>query len=549
MADRNRVKVTQRNQGFTRDLGWKTGKSGKRVQPRFLLGHDRRKAERASLLLEQLWAEVVEQAKTEGREPVWDERTLTMADAIRKGKAFEVGDDDWRHERTGEPFIVESQYAQHIERLRQQHPGLHITPADPNAYAQGQQQLADIARHLAAITADTSRAANRPMPAITGQTLHAAMDAYADYATETRRGGEREPKDAVGLKVAINDMTLDQLGYDAIESMGTYWHSRPVSGRHGAKGKPIAIDTVNNRLKTSRRFFRWLHLSDAWQWRAPDGWEQALRFDRRRAETQDERLATAEGPETWTIEELTTLYEYATDGERLLILGGLNLGFAQSEWVSFRHADIKLDDDLPHIKRVRNKTAKLFKVALWNETVKAIEWLNKERARWEPKGNPWVLLTESGQRPGRSYIANRWQKLLRRVQADHPGFHSLGFKFLRKTAYQLVLEASGSMEVAGAFQARAQLSTDEQADRYGRRLFDRVFTANLKVRERLQPMFNVAPDAFTTTRRKGNPNLSRGKIKKIQQLHGERVKPAEIARVVGCSRQTVYRWAGRAAGD
>lgn len=94
------------------------GPDGKRRQHRFLLGHDRRKAERAALLLEQLWDEIVKQAKAEGRKPLWDERTPAMADAIRKGKAFEVGMDDWRHEQTGEPFIVESQYTQHIDRLR-----------------------------------------------------------------------------------------------------------------------------------------------------------------------------------------------------------------------------------------------------------------------------------------------------------------------------------------------------------------------------------------------------------------------------------------------
>ncbi len=53
----------------------------------------------------------------------------------------------------------------------------------------------------------------------------------------------------------------------------------------------------------------------------------------------------------------------------------LNLGFAQSEAISFRRADILRDEAPPHIRRVRRKTGKLFKASLWAETIKGLDWL------------------------------------------------------------------------------------------------------------------------------------------------------------------------------
>ena len=131
--------------------------------------------------------------------------------------------------------------------------------------------------------------------------------------------------------------------------------------------------------------------------------------------------------------------------------------------------------------------------ALWPETIQAMEWLASERRTVELEGNPWVLLLESGKRPTGGDIANRWSKLLDRVKKDHANFRRLPFKYLRKTAYQLVLEVSSSHEVAGTFQGRGQLASDEHADVYGRRLFGRVFEANNLVRSRLAPMFQAAP--------------------------------------------------------
>ncbi|HAI13571.1 MAG TPA: hypothetical protein DCM28_17830, partial [Phycisphaerales bacterium] len=464
------------------------------------------------------------------------------AHAIRKGKAS-ITVPPAPPENTTGPHDDDS-YATWIHSLRQTYGAvIEFIPEDIEAMKRGQENHRHFAEHRARQARNNAAIAQTPIPD-TGvdQSLYQAIEAYAEYAKQQGKGGANEPKDTRSLKAAINDMTLEQFGYDAILQIGDYWRSRPASNNKGSGGKPIAVNTVNNRLKTTRRFIRWVHRSNAWHWRAPEDWQEALRFNEKQLLSKDEILQKAEGPETWTVEELVTLYSYATDYERCLLLMGLNLGYAQSEAISFQKKAIKLDQDPPHIDRVRFKTGKKFKAALWSETISALNWLAQQRRRVEPGNEGWVLLTEKGKQPNRQHFANAWNKLLNRIRQDKKDFRKLPFKHLRKTAYQLVLEASGSQEIAGTFESRSQLSSDEYAEVYGRRLYERVFEANQKVHERLAPMFASAPNAFTQPRTKGGPNLSKGKIDQIKRLKTEGVKPAEIARITGVSTTTVYRW-------
>ncbi len=536
--------------GYIRNLGWKLNAKGKRTQPRFLLGHDEQAAILANAKLERLWQIISQQAAKKNTlhwdgpeaQPLWDNLTLQIAQAIRKGKTAMEAPSSLSDNTSGP--TDDDAYAIWIYHLQQTYAEIiAFTPVDSESLERGQSSHQRYAEHRARQARTNAAIAHTPIPD-TGidQSLYQALEAYAQFAAQNGRGGANEPKDVRYLKAAAPDTALDQLGYDAIQGIGDYWRSRPVSNNHGTKGKPLAVNTVNNRLKTTRRFIRWLHRSDTWHWRAPEDWEDALRFNERSLLTEHEILKSAEGPQTWTDEELVTLYRYATDHERCLLLMGLNLGYAQSEAISFRKEDLLLNEDPPHIRRVRRKSAKLFKAALWPQTIAAINWLVSETKSMEPANNPWVLLTQNGNRPDRQHLANAWNKLLDRIQQDHSDFRRLSFKHLRKTAYQLVLETSGSQETAGVFQGRSKLSSDEHADVYGRRLFDSVFNANLKVHTRLAPMFEATPDAFTKPRIKGGPNLSRSKIDHIKRLAKEGTKPTEIARITGVSTTTVYRW-------
>ncbi|MFG0249780.1 MAG: tyrosine-type recombinase/integrase [Phycisphaeraceae bacterium JB051] len=550
MAKATKDSLTYRkNKGYTRDLGWKLNKDKRRIQPRFLLGHDKHTAQLANARLESLWQTITQEAEEQNKQhwdgptvdPLWDNVTLTIANAIRKGQATVTVP---APSSQSQGSADDDAYATYIHSLQQTYAGIiAFAPEDPDALKRGQESHLHFAEHRARQARNNAAIANTPIPDTgVNQSLYQAFEAYAQYAAQNRKGGANEPKDARTLTAAIKDATLDQFGYDAIEQIGNYWRSRPISKSHGSNGRKMAVNTVNNRLKTTRRFIRWMHRSDAWHWRAPEDWEEALRFNENRLLDEHEKLKLAEGPKTWTDEELVTLYSYATDRERCLLLMGLNLGYAQSEAISFRKQDVLLDENPPRIKRVRRKSGKMFQAAIWPQTIAALNWLANERQRVEPANNDWILLTERGKRPDRQHLANTWNKLLDRIQQDHKAFRRLSFKHLRKTAYQLVLEEGGSQEVAGTFEGRSQLSSDEHADVYGRRLYEKVFEANQKVHEQLAPMFASAPDAFTQPRTKGGPNLSKGKIDQIKRLKTEGVKPAEIARITGVSTTTVYRW-------
>ena len=77
---------------FVRNIGWKRTASGY-AQHKFHLGRDEAKATLANLRLEQLWREVVGRWERENFDqlsptdrPVWDEVTLAVAEAVRKGE-------------------------------------------------------------------------------------------------------------------------------------------------------------------------------------------------------------------------------------------------------------------------------------------------------------------------------------------------------------------------------------------------------------------------------------------------------------------------------
>lgn len=562
---------------YARTIG-KVLSDGAPVPKRFLLGTDKASAEMAAKRLEILWTEVERDFRRRRQrdalfrsdtpietepltgiliedpldartvDPVWESHTLAMADAIRKGELEVLVE-------PGPPLPVgiiqpdKQAYVHRIMDLRDRYSAISFAPSDPAMYGRQLEVIKHEAeKGISQAEAEAQRTQNltqAPMRTRAGKTLYQAIDAYASHVEQSGEGGTNEATDAKSIKASIANMSLASFDYDAIEKIGNYWRSRPATKRYGANGAPIAINTVRNRLKTSRRFVRWLNRSSKWDWRSPNEWEVALRMDEQRLQTEAEKLDASSGPETWTVEEIVTLYSYATDRDRLFILFGLNFGYAQSEVISFRHEDIKLDKDPPQINRVRRKTMKYFEAAIWPETLEALQWLSEHQTR-KVKGNEsWVLLTEKGTRFDSNAIANRWNGLLKRIAMDHPTFRRLPFKYLRKTAYQLVLEAAKSHEVAGAFEARSRLSSDFFEGAYGRRIFDTVFEANRLVRERLQPMFLAAPNAFKKPRSKGSPNISPGKIAEIQRLGREGISIPQIAEQLGVSRPTVDRWLDR----
>jgi len=58
------------------------------------------------------------------------------------------------------------------------------------------------------------------------------------------------------------------------------------------------------------------------------------------------------------LDELATLYDMATDLERVLLLLGLNGGFAQSKRVHLEKSELLLNADPPQVDYVRTKSSK-----------------------------------------------------------------------------------------------------------------------------------------------------------------------------------------------
>ena len=174
-------------------------------------------------------------------------------------------------------------------------------------------------------------------------------------------------------------MPLSSLGYDACEAMIRYWRNRPpVKGTD----RPIAVITAENHIYELKCFFRWLHRSQRFNWRKPEDFDE---IETRVAETPQEiqARATTEQVETFTLEELCILNEYATPLERLLLLLGLNCGFGGAESGTLTLNQIHLFQAHPKakeigfestandsfIRRVRLKSKVYGEHLLWPQTV------------------------------------------------------------------------------------------------------------------------------------------------------------------------------------
>ena len=111
------------------------------------------------------------------------------------------------------------------------------------------------------------------------------------------------------------------------------------------------------------------------------------------------------------------------------------------------------------------------------------------------------MLTDRGQPYTRQRINNTWSNLQKRIERDTGVMPAwwLPFKYLRRTEAQFVRQASDG-EIAGGFSSHGQpVATDELADAYANRPFDRVAETLDEVRDQLKFMFTASTSTFTST--------------------------------------------------
>jgi hypothetical protein len=266
--------------------------------------------------------------------------------------------------------------------------------------------------------------------------------------------------------------------------------------------------------------------------------------------------------QTYTPDELKLLWEHGSPFQRLLLLVALNCGFGRGEIASLELADVVLHQDHPHkreiayptseadswIFRMRNKTGVYGEFKLWPETVQAIEWWLKEReAISAAPGVTTLLVNQHGHRydtPTKGHhanfqIPNSWYRLTERVRENHPGFRSLSFNKLRKTAGNLVRAASHG-EVAAIFLCHGKpVKADELLDLYTNRPFGKVFDAIDLVGKTLRPLWIAAQSAFPESRRETISKITLATIRRAKTMKQQGAKTEHIAETLNLSRETV----------
>ncbi len=579
---------------YRRDIGWKPDDKGGYAQHRFYLGRDRGEALLRCLQLERAWQAVErrwERDRRAGR-PVWDDLTLQIAQAVARGEAVvrlapprrPLSLDDYLSELHGlapadpatEPlpasspggvaeayrWLREREYragaARWLQDLQRDFPFARLELADEVIQSDGEQALGEERREAVAKARRVLESEGQPAPA-GGQTLHQALDAYAAWVRSNYRDPGRDGISPhantmltyVGLiKQHHADVALDCFGLAEIEAVIAHWKHRPKTKRD----RPCSPETAKDVIKRVRHFLRWLHRSPAFRWRLPPDYET---LPVRIPLTHQERSARLDPQQvqTYTLDELCTLYEYATPLERLLLLLGLNCGFGVAEVSTLLTTEIHLRQPHGHyrrdgswVKRLRAKSSVYGEWSLWPETVAGLEWQMAGRGRTEHQA---LMLTRTGQplsTPTRGNnrnqkIPNTWAKLLGRVRKDHPDFRRLSYNKLRKTAGNLVRRFSDG-ETAGVFLCHGQpVRADALLDLYTNRQYDKVFAALDAVATYLSPMFARAAVPFPAADAKEErPSLSRGTISRIRQLRQQGHTVAKVAELLGVSEGTVRRY-------
>lgn len=538
---------------YRRDLGFKPTPTGDYRQHRFLLGRDRAQALIRSLALEKVWETVcVSWSRNRiGPRPAWDADTLAIAQAVSKGEKRVVL--NHREGTEGLPIPADTVVAW-LYQMRQDFPEVQIDLEDTEVQQRGAERLEQAAK-------GNERDINFIRQVSCAQTLHEALEAFALWIATSKRDAGTDRVSQTGvlwqrqvrqIREHTPDVPLSSLDLNRIEGLINYWKNRPLSKR---TGRPMARETVRDVIKRIRTFVKWLHRNPSFKWRKPEDLELGhIRIPKTHAELAA-RVNTTQVA-TYSVEELSTLYEYATPYERASFLLALNCGFGIAEATSLQLTEIHLDSPHKHYKvagswiyRIRFKSGVYGEWQLWPETVAAIRWLLSRR----PQTSATELLTT---RTGRSLqaptsgnnrpqaIANAWAGLWKRICKDNPNFRKLSFNKLRKTSSDMIRKIAGG-EVAGMFLCHGETTGDELLDVYTNRNYAEVFSAQEKMREKLAGMFARVSEPFPVDYIRSNPALSLGKIKKIQDMIRAGFKVRKIAEEVECTEETVRFYAKR----
>lgn len=526
------LKRTKR--GYVRNLGRLASGS----QPKFYLGHDKSIAIQRLEQIAVLWRQVEDRQSGKPGIAIWDEDSLKAAKAVEKGEPATLA-----------PYKLSTgneqseNYFARINALRLA--GVDVLPANASQYEIGRQDLSgDIERSHAALSRTIGSAH------ATGQLLHEALRAYqeaikVEYKDSTdgllSDNGKTKIDQIKTIMTYIADRDLGELDYHGCDEVFGIFRRRPVSKRYD---KPMAKKSCSNYIGELGRFFRWLHLSTHFRWRKPEDFDLISRMPREL--DNDVEHESADTP-VWTIEQLKILNEYALPIERIFLILGLNCSYGADQAGRLRVGHLHLSDTKTnYIRRIRRKKKTRSIHLLWKQTVDGLRWALRRREK-QKSDSEFVLLTDSG-RPYWSKtkggnrtqaIPNLWNRLLDRIQRDYPKFPRLPFNSLRDTSANMVRRIGGE-ETASLHLAHKHQSRDENLNRYTNPVRKKHFRVLRRLEVKLQAVFDAAGADPWADPKKYYIGLT--KIKQIVELRSQGTKIAEIARKLGVSAATVYRY-------
>jgi hypothetical protein len=553
-ADRNGV--------FTRNIGWIITKSGKRSQPKFYLGEDRREAERRLAKIVELW-EYIEQGKDQPHcdqsngvmaycppphppDPFWDDFALGIAKQFAAGHVQipvqpSLGNDQQGHG-----------YALRLNALSSRYPMVNFIPSDPELFQKGRDFNQKAVEHQMTVMRERGILTdNNPQVACDGS-LHQAFNRYADwikreYFNESEGGvsdnGMTKVRQIKTIKERCGDKPLATVGYFVIDEMFGHFRKRPPNKR---TGKPMSKKSCQNYIGELSRFFDWLDLTDEFSWHLPERYSR-IRRNVDDLESDVEKDA-AEVP-TFTVRQLAILNEYATPIERLFLLLGLNCAYGADQLGRLRTSDLRLSEDGPsNITRIRRKKKVLGRHRLWRQTVEGLRWaldrrpslvtegVSKDVLILNGKGQPYWRKTKGDNRC--RDIPNTWYRLVDRVRVDYPAFPRYSFNCLRDTSIHFVRQLAG--EAAASLHAtHKHQSADKHLRRYSNPRWKRLFRVHRRLERKLEKVFAAAPEHPFEPQPQAY--ISRGTVKKICELHSQKHSIAQIATEVGVSEDAVRR--------
>ena len=314
------------------------------------------------------------------------------------------------------------------------------------------------------------------------------------------------------------DVPLARLGFAECQEIYDFWRNRPLNTRTRL---PLSAKHSSSHIGELDRFFKWLHTTPEFGWRRPVDFDlierKVKRLDSDRRSIHDIEL------KTFSVEQLRLLYKHTLPSERLRLVWCLNCSHGAAEIGRVEWGDLYLKQPHPWIKEglkfdspdddswcglLRPKTDVIGWWLLWPETVRLVEWWRNELQKSLKKQlltSDRMLVSKTGEplyrdssRNAQTSFANQWSRLLIRV-AKHEGddaIPKLPFGTLRDQMSNWLGSDENQAVLASTALAHGIPHSKDKLlyKHYSNRPWARLFDAQKKYRDILQPMFDAVPD-------------------------------------------------------